>query len=274
MKTPLLGVITNDPDSVFQRDVIAGMEDVAAQRGYRTMIAQVSKPPSDAGAIGLDFDKLAGALVIANVLPARVLQALAKTGLPLSLISHQAPNIPTVMPNNEQGIAVLMEHLVVACGRTRPVFIRGDMAQNDGIQRDAAFQREVMRYNLDIPAWFYLKGDFVPAVAAESLSQFLARGELFDAVLASDYLLARAAVDVLNAAGLRIPDDVAVVGFGDAPEADEAGLTTAADDIVELGRRGARQLIGQVEGLRIRGVTLLSVALVERATTRRVSAKT
>jgi DNA-binding LacI/PurR family transcriptional regulator len=65
---------------------------------------------------------------------------------------------------------------------------------------------------------------------------------------------------------------VAVVGFGDGPEAAQAGLTTVAADITELGRRAARQLIGQIEGLRIRGLTLLSTELIERESTRGGSA--
>jgi DNA-binding LacI/PurR family transcriptional regulator len=78
--------------------------------------------------------------------------------------------------------------------------------------------------------------------------------------------MALAAIDVLLASGLQVPEDVAVVGFGGGPEADAAGLTIVAADVVELGRRAARQLIGQVEGLRIRGYKLLSAELVERAT--------
>ena len=80
--------------------------------------------------------------------------------------------------------------------------------------------------------------------------------------------MAEAAMNVIKASGQRIPDDVAVVGFGDGPEAAQAGLTTVAADVTELGRRAARQLIGQIEGLRIRGLTLLSTELIERATTR------
>jgi DNA-binding LacI/PurR family transcriptional regulator len=81
--------------------------------------------------------------------------------------------------------------------------------------------------------------------------------------------MADAAMNVIKASGRRIPEDVAVVGFGDAPEAAQAGLTTVAADVTELGRRGARQLIGQIEGLRIRGLTLLSTELIERETTLR-----
>jgi LacI family transcriptional regulator len=74
------------------------------------------------------------------------------------------------------------------------------------------------------------------------------------------------AVEVLAQHGLRVPADVSVVGFGDAPEAEAAGLTTVAADIVEQGRRTARQLISQQQGTRITGVTVLSVRLVIRQT--------
>lgn len=263
-----IGIITNNPYEVFQRDVIAGAREIAYRDGYEVQVAQVSEPPTYAGDIPLDWEQLAGALIIANVLPDAVLYDLHERRVLLSLVSHQAPGgyIPGVMPNNRQGIAMLMEHLVVACRRTKPVFIQGYMTQNDGIQRSMAFEQEVMRYNLPVPDDFYLQGDFTPAVATKSMQRFLANSHDFDAVVAADYLMAEAAMNVLKSAGQRIPEDVAVVGFGDGPEAARAGLTTVAADVVELGRRGVRQLIGQIEGLRIRGLTLLSTKLVERET--------
>jgi DNA-binding LacI/PurR family transcriptional regulator len=54
------------------------------------------------------------------------------------------------------------------------------------------------------------------------------------------------------------------VGFGDGPEAADARLTTVGVDVEQIGKRAARQLIGQIEGLQIRGVTLLNTMIVER----------
>ena len=266
----LLGVITNNPNEVFQRNVIQGIGEAAQARGYETMVFTVP----DRRAPDLPVDELTGLLVIANPVPDDFLRDVYQRGLPISLVSHRVEGlpIPAVAPNNIQGIALLVEHLVVHCNRRKLVFIQGDMEQTDGIQRDAAFRQEMMRYNLHLPSEFCLRGDFIPSVAAEALARLTERTHDFDGIVASDYLMALAAIDVLEQAGLRVPQDVAVVGFGSGPEADAAGLTNVAADVLELGRRAARQLIGQGEGLRIRGLTLLSAELVERSTSCRAVA--
>lgn len=267
---PLLGVMTNNPGEVFQRNVIAGVEEAASARGYSVRVVTVP----DRQVPDQSFEGLAGLLVIANAVPDDVLCRLYEGGLPVSLVSHRLPDlpVPAVAPNNTQGIAILVEHLVVHCHRRRLVFIQGNMEQNDGIQRDAAFQQELMRYNLNIPPQYILRGDFIPSVASQALARLIEQTNDFDGIVASDFLMALAAIDVLTAAGLSVPDEVAVVGFGSGPEADAAGLTNVAANVSELGRRAARQLMGQVEGLRIRGLTLLSAELVEGSTSCRADA--
>lgn len=264
-----LGVITNDRRLVFQRSVIEGIEDMARRHGYAVEIDSIAEDPQHPKPISLEMDRLAGVIVIANVLPDETLRQLYLSGKPISLISHQVAEIPipAVIANNWQGMALLMKHLVAECGRRRLVFVRGDMRQNDGIERDRAFQREVMRYNLAIPPEWCVAGEFIPAVAGESVRRLIRTGAVFDGLLASDYLMALAAVDALREAGLRVPEDVVVAGFGDGADAETAGLTTVAADVVEQGRRGTRQLIGQINGLRIRGVTILKTQLVVRETT-------
>jgi LacI family transcriptional regulator len=271
MKPPL-GVVTNNPTEVFQRNVIAGAKAAATAHGHDIVIITVP----DRRIPEQSFDGMAGLLVIANAVPDEFLYRLYQRGLPISLVSHrvEALPIPAVSPNNMQGIAILVEHLLIHCKRRKLVFIQGDMEQNDGIQRDAAFRQEMMRYNLHLAPEFILRGDFIPSRAAAALARLIEQTTDFDGIIASDYLMALSAIDVLKQAGLRIPQDVAVVGFGSGPEADIAELTNVAADVLELGRRAARQLIGQVEGLRIRGLTLLSAELVERSTSCRVPVPT
>lgn len=264
------GVITNNRHAVFQSNVIQGIEEVAAQNGYSVVVDSIAEDPNHPRAVSPEVMQLDGVIVIANILSDDALRTLYHAGKPLSLISHQVPDtpIPAVIANNRQGMEMLVRHLVIECGRRNLVFIRGNMQQNDGIERDEAFQREVLRYTLVLPDEFILEGAFVPTQAAYEMRKLLNQRQDFDGVVAADYLMALAALDTLREAGLRVPEDLMVAGFGDGIEAENGGLTTVAADIVEQGRRGARQLIGQMRGLRMRGVTLLNTHLVERDTTR------
>ncbi|MBZ0307066.1 MAG: substrate-binding domain-containing protein, partial [Anaerolineae bacterium] len=179
---------------------------------------------------------------------------------------HRIPHlpIPVVISNNIQGISELVRHLVIRCQRRKIVFIRGIQGQVDAYEREDAFRRDLLRHNLDIPDSYFLEGEFSPGTAALAIREFLKTGAAFDAVLSADYLMAIAAKETLEAQHIRIPEQVSVVGFGDAPEAEKYGLTTVAADVRELGRRAAYQLISQMNGLAIRGVTTLSVELVIR----------
>src|SRR5450432_3879509 len=135
-----ISIFTNYASAVFQRDVIAGAREVFDNSGYQVAVIEITQPPTQISDIPLDERRLAGALVITGVLPDHILEALHEREIPLSLVSHQVPggHIPGVMPNNRQGIAMLVEHLVVTHKRRKPVFIQGYMTQSDGLQRSLA----------------------------------------------------------------------------------------------------------------------------------------
>lgn len=269
LKRPTLGVITNDQNGVFQRSVIQGIRQVADLHSFDVLVDSLADDGAAPQPVSLEVASLAGLVVISNAVPDEQIRAYHATGIPLSLVSHQIPGttIPAVVTDNGQGMARLMQHLVEGCSRRRIVFIRGIADQSDSAERETAFGREVMRYELDLPAEFVLDGAFDPAVAAQSLRALVAQRRDFDAVVAADYMMGVAALDVLKEAGFDVPGAVSVVGYGDGAEAEAAGLTVVAADVAEQGRRGARQLMGQMRGLTMRGVTVLSTHLMARRST-------
>lgn len=271
----MIGIITNDRRQVFQRDVIVGVEEQAHAHRYEVMVDSIAEDPAHPKPVSLPVHDLAGLLVIANVLDDDTLHQLYETGVPLGLVSHHVTDlpIPAVIPNNIEGIQQLVDYVMDQCGRRELVFIRGDMHQHDGIQRDAIFHQSVWRHDLTVQESRLLRGDFIASVAAASLEDLLLRDQGFDAVIASDFLMATAALDVLRKHQIRVPEDVCVVGFGDGPEAEAAGLTIVAADVVELGRRATRQLLAMMDGLHIEGVTWLNTAVIERETCRRIQEK-
>lgn len=262
-----IGIIANTQHGVFQRDVIAGVRSIVEAKGYTLSIDSRIDSSDPSRVTDLNINDLDGLLVIANVVPDEFLREVYQTGKPITLISHFVHDtpIPAVIPNNKQGITKLMEHLVVQGGRKNFVYINGDLNQHDGVERQDAFYKSIIRHNLPFSPDYMLRGDFEADVAVESLTQFLASGQPFDAIVAADYVMALAAIDVLQEEGYAVPE-IAVTGFGDATRPREQNLTTIAADVTELGRRGARQLLGQMNGLKIQGTTLLSVNLVIRDT--------
>ena len=75
----------------------------------------------------------------------------------------------------------------------------------------------------------------------------LAAGASFDAVFAANDMMAIGALQALKAAGLRVPEDVAVAGFDDVPLARHLGLTTVRARVAELGRRAVERLVAMLE---------------------------
>lgn len=260
-----VGIITNDQTGVFQRLIIRGFEDVAGPQGFPITVCDVTHSTA---AQTLAEQAFSGVLVIANAAPDSVLVDLYEQGRPLSLVSHRVARapIPSVMFNSAQGIRLLFDHLVTKCQRSRLVFVGGIPEQSDAILRETAFRRELLRHQLTLPEQHFLRGDFSPEAAVAALRAFLRAGHVCDGIIAADYMMAIAIARDLREQGIGVPEAVSVVGFGDAPAADQAGLTTVAANVRELGQRAANQLIGQMKGLTMRGVTTLSVELVIRRT--------
>ena len=259
-------ILTNDSGAVFQKAVVKGASGLLEAAGRTTRVIEIGPlaPPTELPPALSGTD---GALVLASALRERSLAELDDRVGGVTLVSHVAEDaqIPAVLHDNVQGIRQLVEHLV-AEGRRSFVYVRGDLTQVDGRQREAAFREEALRHGLDVSEARFLEGGFVPGVASGSVSELVRRGERFDAVVAADYLMAIEAIGALRDAGLDVPGRVSVVGFGDGPEAEKAGLTVVAADVEELGRRAARQLLAQLDGGRITGHTLLSTRLVVRET--------
>lgn len=264
MRNRVITVFTNDPSGTFQSDVLRGIAEVAQESSHSLEVIAFDKnrdePPSLRG--------LSAVCVIANVLHDEMIRDLYHSSVPLSLVAHRVPDLPApvVMSNNTQGINALMHYLVEQRERRRLLFIRGRDDQIDGRERMRAYRHALLRYDLPIAPETFLAGEFEIAVAAQSMKAYLEQKVEFDGILAADYLMALAAWDVLREAGIAVPDQVTIVGYGDGSDAEAAGLTTCAADVVDLGRCAARQVFMQIRGARISGVTSVNPRLIVRQT--------
>src|SRR5262245_12726527 len=113
------------------------------------------------------------------------------------------------------------------------------------------------------------EGDFTRDGGAVATRALLARRPDIDGLFVASDLMALGALDALRAAGRRVPDDVALVGFDDTELARSADppLTTVRQPIERLGREMARLLLAQIEaGVPPTGIVLKTELVVRSST--------
>ncbi len=160
-------------------------------------------------------------------------------------------NGPTVMADNEGGIRQAMAHLVEH-GHRRIAFIAGYQRDTDGdsARRIKAYHAAVAEYGLERDPRLIAYGSHSTGGGRMAMEQILASNVPFTALVASNDLSALGAMQVLAHAGLRVPQDVAVIGFDDRLEATAhvPPLTTVRYPAFEEGYQGVQLLLEYIEG--------------------------
>lgn len=158
---------------------------------------------------------------------------------------------PTISIDNEGGIRQALLHLA-AHGHRHIAFIAGyasDPVGDSGI-RLRAFQSLAQEYNLTVDENLIAYGNHGINGGQQAMRQILDTGVQFTAVLASNDESAIGAMTVLKEAGLRIPQDVAIIGFDDSLEAmtQVPPLTTLHSSPFRMGYQALESLLNYIEG--------------------------
>ena len=169
--------------------------------------------------------------------------------------------------DNAGGARLAIEHLLRQ-GRQRVATIAGPQDMGVGVARLSGY-REAMRDNgVAVDETLIAYGDFSETSGAAAMRRLLEACPDLDAVFVASDLMACGALRALRAAGRRVPDDVAVVGFEDAPIARQTDppLTTVFQPMEEMGRQMARLLLSRIRNEeRETPYVLLDTHLVHRA---------
>jgi len=194
---------------------------------------------------------------------------LAARGVPM-VIGGRPPDGATtsyVDVDNRDAARSAVRHLA-AHGRRRIATITGPTDMAAGIDRLDGYVDGITERGGRRDGRLIARGDFTYDGGAAAMRELLVSDPDLDAVFAASDLMAAGALSVLRAAGRRVPDDVAVVGFDDSPlaAATEPPLTSVRQPIEEMGRELVR-LLAESLGRTNRATrrVLLSTELVVRA---------
>lgn len=170
--------------------------------------------------------------------------------------------------DNVEGGRKAVEHLR-AGGRRRIATVTGPQSMAGAVDRLAGFRERLAEDRL-VP-FAEITGDYSEASGARAAEELLARaaapgGELPDAVFAASDLMARGVLSTLRAAGVRVPEEVAIVGYDDSPVAlsTDPPLTTVRQPMHAQGEALAGVLIDRLTGSTPAQRTTLGTELVVR----------
>lgn len=160
--------------------------------------------------------------------------------------AHHHDRISYVTIDNFAAAQTAVSHLI-KLGRRRIATITGDLAIVDGIDRHEGYKQALRMAGYAVEDRLISEGNFTYQSGYDGMKRLL--GQDIDAVFAASDITARGAIQALDEAGVRVPDDVAIVSIDDLPTAVQVRppLTTVHHPIAEKGSRAAEVLLHLIE---------------------------
>ncbi|KAA0940425.1 LacI family DNA-binding transcriptional regulator [Streptomyces apricus] len=196
---------------------------------------------------------------------------LSEAGLPTVLLGRRSGDeaVTYVDADNVGGARGAVAHLV-RTGRTAIGTVTGPPDMYVARSRLRGYREGLERAGFEIrPSWI-VEGDFTQESGRRATAELIARAPEVDAVLAASDTMAAGALEALRAAGRRVPEDVAVIGFDDFPLAQHTRpqLTTVRQPLEEMGRAMVQLLFDVMrDSSGAWRHVILRTELVERAST-------
>ena len=201
--------------------------------------------------------------------PERVEQVLSRyRGIPIVTISEAIPGHPAVFVDNTSGVRELVHHIHDRHGRRRFAFISGPATNNDAVDRLHGFYEGIVDRGLGLDERMIFQGNFWWNGGRDGAHNFFDGEDPYrpDAIICANDYMAFGAGEVLQALGLRIPEDVALVGFDNDPDSRfiNPPLTTIEQPLDDMADCAVEVLAGMMKGRVTNERTVLPTRTVYR----------
>ncbi len=251
-RSRLLGLIVSEITNPFFPELIQGFEDIAVAHGYEILISSTNYDPRRMSlCIRRMLERRAeGVAVMTFGVEKPLLEQLAERKVPLVFVDvgPERPGISLLRVDYRHGMQQGVEHLA-GLGHRDIAFISGPKRLHSAQSRLVAFSKSLEECALKVnPAWI-VEGDHTMEGGIAAMDQLLASKHLPSAVMCSNDMTAIGVLHRLYRAGLKVPDDLSVIGFDDIHIAQVTipPLTTIQMSCFELARAAVTALRAHVE---------------------------
>ncbi len=275
-RTHTVGIVIPDLTNPLVPRMVHGVADVLSPAGYDAWIVNTDNDPDRerSQVESLQAKQVDGLIVATARLDSQWFEELYDEGTHIVFATRRSGSgrIPSVTADNASGIALAVDHLV-SLGHTRIAHVAGRPDLWSSRARLDGYRAALDAAGVDADRDLVVTGSFDYRSGFEAMRRWVEGGSPPTAVFAASDQMALGVYEALRQAGLRVPDDVSVVGFDDLQEAQWSSppLTTVRQPLYEMGRTAVRTLHDLSSG--VDGQTPrveLATELVVRTSTRPV----
>ncbi len=252
-RSRLLGLIVSEITNPFFPELIQGFEDVAVEHGYEVLIGSTNYDPERMKSCirRLVERKAEGVAVMTFGIEEPLLEQLADRKVPLVFVDvgPERPGISLLKVDYFHGIRQGVQHLA-ALGHRDIAFVTGPHQLHSAQSRLAAFHRATRECGIVVDAERIIEGDHTMDGGMIAAEKLLADAKLPTAVMCSNDVTAIGVLHTAYRAGLRVPDDLSVIGFDDVhiTRMTIPPLTTIQMSCFELAKEAVLALRAHIEG--------------------------
>ncbi len=251
-RTNVIGLIMPDVGDPFSIQVMRGVNQAITEHGYDLIgytsgtIRMRSKAERERHYVSL----LNGSIVDGTIIVTPAATSFS-TSAPVVAVdpNNESPDCPSVTSTNYDGALSAMEYLI-GLGHRRIAFICGRRDLQCANQRLQGYLDALARANIPANQALIEAGDFSTEAGHRCTQRLLSLREPPTAIFAANDQSAIGAMEAAREAGLRIPEDLSIVGFDNIPEASyvNPGLTTVDQFIDRMGYQATQMLISLIHG--------------------------
>lgn len=270
----LIDLVFNDLDSPWAVEIIRGVEDVAHAAGVGAVVSTIHRKtePARQWLQNLRARASDGVILVNSVLDSPLLAELRRLSVPLVVVDPVGTptfDTPAIGATNWAGGLSAAEHLL-SLGHRRIGVVTGPRDLLCSQARLDGYRAALSAAGAGLDDDLLHEGDFYHESGFKSGEAMLTSAQPPTAILASSDQMALGVYEAVRQQGLRVPDDVSVVGFDDLPEVrwSSPPLTTVRQPLVEMGALAARTVLRLASGDEVDSPRVeLATSLITREST-------
>ena len=252
-RSSMIGIVFDDISNYIYGDMMAGLQQAAWQQGYTCIfLSRASEGTKETDSLSLIASSMVDGLIFVTFArrEQEQVRALRDSGLPIVLVGDAAgeTGLPTIDVDNMNGTQAEVE-LLIRQGHRRIAYLRGPDDMPAAHSRLKGYVKALSGAGVPMDERLIQKVSWTVKDAYRAVSRLL-REESFTALVGSNAYSTYGGLQAVLDGGKRVPEDIAVAGFDDAPicEHTRPAITTLRQPFDRMGRMAASQLISRIRG--------------------------